>query len=137
MTLEYTYIGQKSINCKGKIDKLYYIKITRAFHQKKTLKMKRQSTVFVIHRSNEGLIYTIYKWLWIKKERQTLSIVSSRAAGDAILGSWRSSGEGNCNPLQYSCLRNSMDRGSWQATVLEVIKCQAQLSDWACARQEY
>ena len=60
MTLGYTYIGQKSINCKGKIDKLYYIKIIRAFHQKKTSKMKRQS-VFVIHRSNEGLIYTIYK----------------------------------------------------------------------------
>ena len=137
MTLECTYLGQKSINCKEKIDKLYYIKIIRAFHQKKTLKMKRQSTVFVIHRSNEGLIYTIYKWLWIKKERQTLSIVSSRAAGDAILRSWRSSGEGNCNPLQYSCLRNPMDRGSWQATVLGVIKCQAQLSDWACAHQEY
>ena len=29
----------------------------------------------------------------------------------------RSPGEGNSNPLQYSCLRNSMDRRSWQATV--------------------
>ena len=27
------------------------------------------------------------------------------------------SGEGNVNPLQYSCLENSMDRGSWQAMV--------------------
>ena len=61
MTLEYAYIGQKSINCKGKIDQLYYIKIIRTFHQNKTLKMKRQSTVFVIHRANEGLIYTLYK----------------------------------------------------------------------------
>ena len=26
-------------------------------------------------------------------------------------------GEGNGNPLQYSCLKNSMDRGTWQATV--------------------
>ena len=28
-----------------------------------------------------------------------------------------SPGEGNSNPLQYSCLRNPMDRGAWQATV--------------------
>jgi len=30
-----------------------------------------------------------------------------------ISGSGRSSGERNGNPLQYSCLENSMDRGSW------------------------
>ena len=43
-------------------------------------------------------------------------------AGDAswILGSGRSPGEGNRNPLQYSCLGNPMDRGTWQATVHEV-----------------
>ena len=29
----------------------------------------------------------------------------------------RSPGEGNGNPLQYSCLENSMDRGAWQAIV--------------------
>ena len=32
----------------------------------------------------------------------------------SILGSGRSPGEGNSNPLQYSCLGNPMDRGSWQ-----------------------
>ena len=31
-----------------------------------------------------------------------------------------SPGRGNGNPLQYSCLENSMDRGAWQATVHEV-----------------
>ena len=35
----------------------------------------------------------------------------------SILGSGRSPGEGNGNPLQYSCLENSMDRGAWWATV--------------------
>ena len=30
--------------------------------------------------------------------------------------------EGNDNPLQYSCLENLMDRGAWQATVLEGLK---------------
>ena len=40
-------------------------------------------------------------------------------AGDpgSIPGSERSPGEGNGNPLHYSCLENSMDRGAWQATV--------------------
>ena len=32
-------------------------------------------------------------------------------------GSGRPPGEGNGNPLQYSCLENAMDRGAWQATV--------------------
>ena len=40
-------------------------------------------------------------------------------AGDVglIPGSGRSPGEGNGNPLQYSCLENPMDRGAWQTTV--------------------
>ena len=39
-------------------------------------------------------------------------------AGDtgSIPGLGRSSGEGNGNPLQYSCLENPMDKGAWQAT---------------------
>ena len=41
----------------------------------------------------------------------------------------RSPGEGNVNPLQYSCLENSMDRGVWWATVHVVTKSQTQLSD--------
>ena len=46
-----------------------------------------------------------------------------------IPGSRRSSGEGNGNLLQYSCLQNSMDRGACQATVHGVAKSQTQLSD--------
>jgi len=41
-----------------------------------------------------------------------------------IFGSGRSSGEGDGNPLQCSCLRNSMDRGAWQAIVHNVAKSQ-------------
>ena len=40
-------------------------------------------------------------------------------------------GVGNGNLLQYSCLKNSMDRGAWQATVQGVTKSQTRLSDWA------
>ena len=42
----------------------------------------------------------------------------------------RSSGEGNGNPLQYSCLKNSMDWGTWWATVHGVAKSQTRLSDF-------
>ena len=45
-------------------------------------------------------------------------------AGDpgSISGLGRSLGEGNCNPLQYFCLENPMDRGAWQTTVHGVTK---------------
>ena len=38
---------------------------------------------------------------------------------DSIPGWGRPPGEGNGNPLQYSCIENSMDRGAWWATVCE------------------
>ena len=50
--------------------------------------------------------------------------------GDAglIPGLARFPGEENGNPLQYSCLENSMDRGTWRATAHEVTKSWTQLS---------
>ena len=42
-------------------------------------------------------------------------------------GSRRSPGEGQGNPLQYSCLKNSVDRGAWWATVCRVTKSLTQL----------
>ena len=48
----------------------------------------------------------------------------------SIPGLGRSPGEGNGNPLQYSCLENPMDRGAWQATVHGVSKSWTQLSDF-------
>ena len=53
-------------------------------------------------------------------------------AGDLglIPGLGRSPGEGNGNPLQYSCLENPMDRGAWRATVHRVAKSRTRLSDF-------
>ena len=42
----------------------------------------------------------------------------------SIPGSGRCPGEGNGNPLQYSCLENPMDRGAWRATVHGVTQSQ-------------
>ena len=58
-------------------------------------------------------------------------------AGDArdtglTLGSGRSSGEGNINSLDSSCLEIPMDRGAWWATVRGVINIQARLSTYHC-----
>ena len=48
--------------------------------------------------------------------------VNAGNTGDSgfICGSGRSPGGGNGNPLQYSCLGNSLDREAWQATVYRV-----------------
>ena len=56
--------------------------------------------------------YNGYVCLYIQLDRASL----------VTLGSRRSPGEGNGNPLQYSCLGNPMDRGAWQAAVHGVPK---------------
>ena len=49
---------------------------------------------------------------------------SACSAGDLgfIPGSGRSPGKGNGNPLQYSCLKNPIDSGAWEATVHRVAR---------------
>ena len=63
---------------------------------------------------------------------QTTGKASTCSAGD--LGSipelGRSPGEENGNPLQYSCLENSMDGGPWWATVHGIAESQTRLSDF-------
>ena len=51
-------------------------------------------------------------------------------AGDvgSIPGSGRSPGEGDGNPLQFSCLGNLRDKGAWWATVHKIAKSRTQLS---------
>ena len=58
--------------------------------------------------------------------------MSACNAGDlgSIPGSGRSPGEGNGNPLQYSCLESPLDGGAWWATVHGVTKSRTQLSDF-------
>ena len=48
----------------------------------------------------------------------------------SIPGSGRSPGEGNGNPLHYSCLENPVDRRAWWTTVHGVAKIQTRLSNW-------
>ena len=57
--------------------------------------------------------------------------VSAYNAGNLglIPGSGRTTGEGNGNPLQYSCLGNPMDKEAWWATIHGVTESQTQLSN--------
>ena len=66
-------------------------------------------------------------WKREKKLRFTTTMESTCNVGDtgdtgSVAGLGISPGGGNGNPLQYSCLKNPMDRGSWQATVQRVTK---------------
>ena len=55
----------------------------------------------------------------------------AKVAG-SVPGLGRFHGVGNNNPFHYSCLKNSMDRGVWQATVHWVTRSQTYLNNWAC-----
>ena len=74
--------------------------------------------------------FTLNFQIWI-------CLPSTCNAGDlsSIPGSESSPGEGNGNPLQYSCLQNPMDGGAWWATVHGVAKSQTRLSDFTVTFQ--
>ena len=90
------------------------------------------------------IIYVANKWSCVLQRVSQVALAVKNwpaNAGDARNTGWipgwgRSPKEGNANPLQYSCLENSMDRGARWATVHGVPKSQRQLSHslhaWSC-----
>ena len=58
---------------------------------------------------------------WLRGNESTCNAGDTGDVG-SILGLGRSPGEGNGNPLQYSCLGNPVDRGDWQATAQGITK---------------
>ena len=84
----------------------------------------------------QGLLYFILDSMLPQLTSQVVRVGRESAckAGDtrkavSIPGSERSPGEGNGNPLQYSCLEKPEDRGAWQTAVHGVTKSQAQLNN--------
>ena len=69
----------------------------------------------------------------------SVSKESACNAGDlGLIPGWgRSSGEENGNPLQYSCLENSVDRGAWQATAHRVTQSWTQLKLFSMQYADY
>ena len=89
-------------------------------------------------RSEDSLVkvYPKYNRGCLLRFLVTQTVESACNAGDpsSIPGSGRSPGEGNGNPLQYSCRENPMDGGDRRATVLGVAKNRTQLSDFTFLR---
>ena len=73
-----------------------------------------------------------YYFVSAKYSRTDLCTIYAGSTGEPGLtpGSGRSPGEGNGNPIQYSCLENLMDGGVWQITICGVAKSQTWLSDF-------
>ena len=92
---------------------------------------------------NWGKMYaTIRHWYWVYTVLYSLfpgdSTIKKKLpcnAGDTgqMPGSGRSPRERNGNPLKYSCLENSKDRGAWWATVHGLTKSWTRLSNWTTA----
>ena len=55
---------------------------------------------------------------WLSSKESTFNVGDEGLISELV----RSPGEGNGNPLQYSCLGNPLDRGGWRATVHGVAK---------------
>ena len=76
--------------------------------------------------SSHLLSYLVYATISLTSLGGSESKASAYNVGDltSVPGLGRSSGEGNGNPLQYSCLENPMDGGAWWATVHGVAESQ-------------
>ena len=87
---------------------------------------KRQPTewkkIFANHNSDKGLTFRKHKEVQLSNKK-TVQL-------EVVPGLGKSPGKGNGNPLQYFCLKNSMDREAWWATVHRVTESRTQLSDF-------
>ena len=103
--------------------------------------MYRHSMFFIIFAFNDYLLSKMFRWegslyiyhtifiIWCFPGGSVVKNPPANARGsDSIPGLGRCPGEGNGNPLQHSCLENSMNRGSWHATVHGVTRVRY---DWA------
>ena len=100
--------------------KNYQVLLSKSFYNELT-----RHELFIIVKNNFYAFFLAYMASKVFSSCLTLLVaqtevkVSASNAGDLglIPGSGRSPGEGNGNPLQYSCLENPMDGEAWQATV--------------------
>ena len=85
-----------------------------------------QGDIDIIINANK-IYYKVYNPHWASQWLSSKEFAyNAGTAGD--LSSIRSLEKGNGNPLQYSCLENSMDRGAWRVTVHRAAKSWTQLS---------
>ena len=84
-------------------------------------------------------VYGINKYYSLSRASQVALVVKNLPADalgidvGSVSGLGRFPGEGHCNPLQYSCLKNSMDKGAWHVVVHGVAKTWKWLGNWTTA----
>ena len=76
-----------------------------------------------------GLIVSPMREITLKRKMYEIKTTGKPVTGWQTIASCL--GEGNGNPLQYSCLENPMDRGAWKAAVHGVAKSWTRLSDFS------
>ena len=105
-----------------------------------TFNGKESEKVYIhTHTHTHIYIYLCIYTSWYMPASQVAPVVKNlptnaedvRDAG-SVPGLGRSPGRGHGNPLQYSCLENSMDRGAWRSTVHGVTKSQTRLHTPTC-----
>ena len=85
--------------------------------------------ILIIFSDSIKILALITQWDWASLVAQMVKESSCNAGDwDSIPGLGRCPREGNGNPLKYSWLENSMDRGAWQATVQGLSKSQTWLN---------
>ena len=75
--------------------------------------------------------------LWFSNKESNYNAGDAAEAVGSVPEMGRSSGEGNNNLLQYSCLENFIDKGAWQATVCGVAKESDMISNWKMRKQHH
>ena len=94
------------------------------------------------HQNQTDYILCSWKWssiqllkhwafLTAQQIKNPPAMQETKGGTGSILGSGRSPGGGNGNPLQYSCLKNPMDIGIWQATVQRTAK-ESDKTEYTC-----
>ena len=100
------------------------------------LVMDREAWRAAIHRVAKSQTqlsnWTELNWIWkwgFPSDSAVKNLPANAGDMGSIPGLGRSPGQGNVNPLQYPCLKNSMGRGAWWVTVQRVAKSQTWLSN--------
>ena len=145
---EYTHINSYFLFHRVQIDFQVFLKLWLFDHLNSLVtwvESALESFVFQIKKKTQKImgvrstkIQKYWPQIWLLKKSHNRfpggsdGKASAYNVGDpgSIPGLGRSPGEGNGNPLQYSCLENSMDGGDWWATVHGVTKSRTRLSDF-------
>ena len=91
---------------------------------------ERLTIIHITFHSMVPVYHYLLEFHWASLVAQVVkNLPANEGVMGLIPGSGRYPGKGNGNPLQYSCLENSMDRGAWRATVHAVTQSWTQMSD--------